>query len=337
MASPPAFMGYVGYVRIESGVTFGIRCDSCDLKLTQTINPEEVVASRFDRTVYRLGPKEVGGSIGFPAVMDPNGGGIGSVDVVPQLWLAAIERDPDGRMLHVLNTIKVKYTSDNATFDFHNCLVDQFKFTVAQSEMVKMNIDIIGKSRECLGTSGGYLTDTELGGERNARALTWNDVYLKITLPGGDSFTGEWVRNFELTLQNNIERFYTLNGCLSPQDIAAKIRAIDGSMTIMGRNPLLGEYAAKLNEGDCYADGSIHCGYFVSKCQANWGINLPGVIYEIEQMSLKNDLMESTVAWHSYPGSPRVVAIAGGGQTVTMETFVEDVPGVVNTTCDTAS
>ena len=276
MASPPAFMGYIGYVKIISGVTYGIRCTSCDLKLTQTIDTEEVVSSRYDRTVYKLGPKEVGGSIEFPAVMDPNSGGVGSVDVVPQLWLSTIQRNELGRMFKELNTVRVKYTSDNATFEFYNCLVDQFKFTVAHREMITINVDIIGKNRKYVGGGGvDILSESELGGERNARALTWNDVYLKITLPGGDSFTGEWVRNFEFTLANNIERYYTLNGCLSPQDIAAKIRNIDGSMTIMGRNPQLGEYADKLNERDCYADGSIHCGYFVSKCQANWGIKLP--------------------------------------------------------------
>ena len=325
MATPPAYMGFIGYVRIESGVTYGIRCTTCDLKLTQAIDKPDVVSSRFDKTVYKLGPKEVGGSIEFPAVMDPSGGGIGSVDVVPQTWLAAITRGADGRMNKVLDHVKVKYTSDNASFIFNYCLVDQFRFTVAQGEMVTIGLDIIGKNREYIGTDPTYLTDTELGGQRNARALTWNDVYIKITLPDGHSFTGEWIRNFEVTVNNNIERFYTLNGCLSPQDIAAKLRDLGGSMTVMGRNPNLGHYADKLNETECYANGSVHFGYYVSKCQANWGVNLPGVIYEIEQMGLKNDLMESTVNWHSLPG--------GGAST--LETFVEEVPGIDKSICDT--
>ena len=322
MAFPPAYMGYIGYVRISGGVTYGIRCTSCDLRLTQAIDKPDVVSSRFDKTVYKLGPKEVGGSIEFPAVMDPSGGGVGSVDVVPQLWLSVIQRNDDGRLQNILEPIKVKYTSDNATFNFHNCRVDQFRFTVAQQEMVTIGVDIIGTSREYLGSGGGYLSDAELGGERNARAITWNDIYLKVGMRGGDFFTGEYVRNFEATVNNNIERFYTLNGCLSPQDVAAKLRDLGGSMTIMGRHALLGA-TAEQNEYQCYDDNEIHFGYFVSKCQANWGVKLPGVVYEIEQMSLKNDLMESTVAWHSLPGG------------TSAETFVEDVPALDSSTCNT--
>jgi len=303
MAIPPAYMGFIGYVRVTSaGSTYGIRCDSCELKLTQTIDKPDVVSSRFDKTVYRLGPKEVGGTISFPAVMDPSGGTSGSVDLIPQLWLSVITRDDDGRIpaAYLLDPVTVKYTSDHATFDFNNCRLNSFKWTVAHSEMIKVELDIMGTSRENLGGGGGYLSDAELGGQRNARALTWNDAFMEIGYDGG-SFTGEYVRSFDITVMNNCERFYTLNGCLSPQDIAAKLRDLTGSLVIMGRHPGLGQ-AAEDNESRCYADGFLHFGYDVSGCAAKWGVKLPGVVYEIETMGLKNDLMESTVNWHALPG-----------------------------------
>lgn len=300
MPIPPAYMGYIGYVRISSGMDYGIRCTSCELKLSQTIEKQDVVSSRFDKTVYRLGPKEIGGTIAFPAVMDPGLGGVGSTDVVARLWLAAIQRNNDGRMVNVLEPVKVKYTSDNATFNFHNCKVNTFKFSVAQSDVINIETEVFGTSREYLGSGGGYLTDAELGGERNARAMTWNDVYLEVVFEGG-SFTGEYVRTFECNINNNLDRFYTLNGCLSPQDIAPKLRDITGSLVVMGRHPGLGQDAED-NQERCFADHTLHFGYYVSGCSAQWGVKLPGVVYEIETMGLKNDLMESTVNWHSLPG-----------------------------------
>ena len=320
MSIPPAYMGYIGYVRITSGTTFGIRCTSCDLALSQAIEKPEVVSSRFDYTVYRLGPKEVGGTIAFPAVMDPSGGGAGSVDVVPVIWLATIQRNNDGRMQNVLTPVKVKYTSDNATFNFHNCKVNSFTFTATHSEMVTIDLDIFGTRREYLGSGGGYLSDAELGGERNARALTWNDVYTKITLDDGSYFTGEYIRSFTFTVNNNLERFYTLNGCLNPQDIAAKLRSMEGTLDIMGRHPELG-YNAEQNEARCYANGSVHFGYYVSTCAANWGALIPGVVYEIETMGLSNDLMQSTVNFHALPGG------------ISTETFVQSVPAIDKSIC----
>jgi len=290
--------------------------------LSQAIEKPEVVSSRFDYTVYRLGPKEVGGTIAFPAVMDPSGGGVGSVDVVPYIWLATIQRNNDGRMTNVLEPIKVKYTSDNATFNFHNCLVNSYTFAVTQGDMVNIDLEVFGTSREYLGSGGGYLSDAELGGQRNARALTWNDVYTKVSMDDGSYFTGEYIRSFSFTVNNNLERFYTLNGCLSPQDIAAKIREITGTMTIMGRHPQLG-FNAEQNETRCFANGAVHFGYYVSTCSANWGVNMPGVVYEIETMSLSNDLMETSVNFHALPGG------------ISTETFVQSVPAIDKSICAT--
>jgi len=289
---PPAYMGYVGYVKIADR---GLRATSCELKLTQAIEKPEVVSSKFDYTVYKLGPKEVGGTIGFPAVLET--GGADSTYLIPYLWRSAVERTTSG-YLKTRFLSQVKYTSDNAGFKFNDCVINTLKFTVAHSDLVSMEIDVVGTNREQFIAQNTFLDFTQ----RNARAITWNDVVLVVQTSAGGSMNGTWIRNFECNVNNNVERFYTLNRKLAPQDIAPKLREITGSLTVMGRNTIVSELALA-NENRCYETSNIIFGYNVfGICNANWGVKLEGCIFEIEQMSLKNDLMESTINWHSLPG-----------------------------------
>ena len=62
---PPAYMGYVGFVNIGGYI---VRATSADISLKQDITKPDVVDGRIDRTVYRLGPQEVGGTVAFPAI-----------------------------------------------------------------------------------------------------------------------------------------------------------------------------------------------------------------------------------------------------------------------------
>ena len=164
--------------------------------------------------------------------------------------------------------------------------------------MINIELDTVGVTREAQSFPNPQFEN------RNARALTWNDARIVIREAGGDIIlTGEWIRSFEATVANNAERYYTMKGSLAPQDVAAKQRDITGSLTIMGRQPDLA-FLALGNEGRCFEDSSLQFGYkVVGPCNSAWGIELPGVVFEIEQMGLKNDLFETTVAWHALPGA----------------------------------
>jgi len=292
MPYPPAYMGYIGFVKIADR---GLRATSCELKLTQAIEKPEVVSSKFDYTVYKLGPKEVGGTIGFPAVLET--GGAASTYLIPFLWGRAITRTQEGYLVPFVS--QVKYTSDNAGFTFNNCVINTLRFTVAHGELVNMEIDVIGTDREqFINSHSTFLTFAQ----RNARAVTWNDVILVVQASVGGSMNGTWIRNFECNVNNNVERFYTMNRKLAPQDIAPKLREITGTMTVMGRNTVVAELALA-NENRCYETSNIVFGYNIfGICNTNWGVRLEGCVFEIEQMSLRNDLMESTINWHCLPG-----------------------------------
>ena len=72
----------------------------------------------------------------------------------------------------------------------------------------------------------------------------------------------------------------------------------------MGRNSNLGELA-RTNESRCTEITQIHFGYNLqsNKCAANWYVILPGVVFEIEELALTNDLFETTMNWHALTGA----------------------------------
>ena len=98
-------------------------------------------------------------------------------------------------------------------------------------------------------------------------------------------------------------RFYTLNGLLTPQDVAPTKRDITGTLEIMGRHPQLGQ-TALTNDQRCHEDNNITFGYTIATevCRADWRIKLPGIVFRIEEMSLTNELFVTTVNWISLPG-----------------------------------
>ena len=309
---PPAYMGFVGFVKFittNPSNVFTVRASSADVKLTQTVDKPDLISGKYDRTVYKLGPKEVGGGVSFPAIMEnATDASSGTTAAVPALWRKAILRIAGGRLDQM--DLAVKYTSDNAFFKFTNCIVNSFEFSVTQGDLVNINLDLMGVQRIALvpiNSIGNGLTEEPRYNTRNARAVTWNDSLIQITNDDGilgtsGSITGEWLRAFTATVNNNAERFYTLNGKLFPQDVQAKQRDISGTMTVMGRNPVLG-LVSETNQDRCNEVSNIKFGYQLTiGCQACFLVELPGCVFQIEEMSLTNDLLESTVNWHSLPG-----------------------------------
>ncbi len=297
MPTPLASLGFVGYIIFENAGTSGgninVRATDCDLKLSQAIEKPNVVDSKFDKTVYQLGPKEVGGSISFPAVHED---GEASVQA---MWRRCIER-PGGR-LKTINVV-VKYADQNALFRYNRCLVDTFEFSVSQGDVVNVSTGIMGLTRE-------VATDRFIQyGFRNSRIVTWNDANIEvgtdISNTGDVLVASSYVRDFTVTVNNNSDRFYTLNGQLTPQDVAATKRDIDGTMTLMGRQHSLGLLALN-NQLRCTETSWLSFGYSLQseQCSTSWFVRLPGIVFEIEDIGLTNDLLETTVNWYALTGA----------------------------------
>lgn len=285
-----ASLGYVGYAKFGL-IPYPVRVTSADLKLTQVVTKPDIIDGKTDKTVYQLGPKEIGGGLSFPAVHEDSSG------VVSTLWNLALQRDADGRLQK--DDVNIRYANGTA-FEYSNCIVNSFECSVTQQDVFNITIDVIGTDRLIGSNSEPSYTF------RNTRVVTWNDIEFYIN---STSFNvvGSETRSFTLTVNNNAERYYTFNGKLVPQDIAPRKRDIDGSIVIMGRNIGLSEWALS-NQNRCHEDSVIHFGYKLSGlsrstgCAGAWILELPGAVFQIEELTLTNDLFETTINYSILPG-----------------------------------
>jgi hypothetical protein len=292
MPVPHATMGFVGYVKyLNAGIngeTLYVRATSASLNAIQNIDAPAVVDSKYDRTVYQIHPLEVGGNIAFPAIHEDGSG------ILAGLWNKTMVRDSSGRVGQF--GVEVKYTDSNATFLYTDCIIDSFELSVQQSETFNVTTNLFGINREPLIYTDPWFV------RRNSRIVTWNDAVLNI---GGSGFSipGSYFRNFTITVANNPVRVYTLNGLLTPQDVVPTKRDITGKLEVMGRHPQLAQQAWS-NYERCTEDSTILFGYTLASalCNADWRVQLPGVVFQIEEMTLTNDLFITNVNWRCLPG-----------------------------------
>jgi hypothetical protein len=332
--APPAYMGFVGFVRLKNtGGVLGnsdgvdsvthpdylIRATTADINLTQEVTKPDVIDSRYDRSVYQLGPKLIDGSVAFPVVYELPPSATDTLFEI--LYRYAVTRQNSGRLSEF--DMEVKYASSNtlphndAEFVYRSCIVNTWQFAVAQSDVVTCTFDIIGVNREPAGVldpparsdslcSGSSTTSSDAIG--TTRIVTWNDSRVELT--GGrlvGDIGGQYIRTFEVNINNDAERFYTLNTKLFAQSIAPRKRDVTGSVVILGRHPDLGSVALT-NEDNCTESGEVKFGYATEAtgegCTASsFGVTLPNCIFEIETMSLSNDIFETTVNFHSLPSA----------------------------------
>lgn len=272
-------MGWVGFLKVRNldvdpTKSFILRLNSCDLKLSQTIETPEVIDGRIGRTVYKLGPKIVEGSLSMPLIADvsdidsytngcvPPSALQGDQSVAGQLlgniWCWATGRGPRGRILKNNVSIDVRY-ANHAAFTFDRALVNSLTMNIEKEQEIKMDMQLWARSRAPSGldevavpaNSGStYQIDDFLS---PARILTWNDATIN-AVTGCDTsalgaaftaiFVSSQVRSFTMDINNNAERIYTLNGTLYPADINVKKREIGGSIALLG----LSEKLRKLSE-----------------------------------------------------------------------------------------
>jgi len=338
---PPAYMGYVGFVKILAGLVNGnsqgvagvshdpylIRATSAEMNLSQEVSKPDVIDSRYDRSVYQLGPKVVDGSLAFPVVYEiPTGQ---TVTLFELLYRYAATRT-DAGLLSDFN-MDVKYAAsatspfNEAEFTYVGCIVNTWQFSVAQSDVVTCSIDVMGVDRipnpglkpptRGINADGAtaICTDNSATSDLTAsqgvtRIVTWNDA--RVQLDGGrlpNTIGGQQVRTFEANINNDAERYYSLNAKLFAQSIAPRKREVSGNVVLIGRNPDLAQLAVT-NQEHCTEYTNVKFGYSTPSTgdgcsESTFNVTLPNCVFEIETMSLTNDIFESTVNWHSLPNA----------------------------------
>lgn len=245
-----------------------IRATNIGLNAKQAITKPPLIDGRFDYTTYQLGPTEVEGDIQFPAIHGAVNGG-SSAGIVGSVWRAAMERNSsNGRLQHSFDS-HVKYVSahaqgygggsDQVAFKYTGCQVNTLELSVSQGETLNVNMGLIGIERQNdVSTTLTYPT-------RNTRIVTWNDVLAGFHIAEPTSgrvglVKGEVLRNFTINVNNGVERFYTLNNKLFPEDITATKREITGSATALGRIFNIAQMA-RTNQDRCAEFSSLIFGF----------------------------------------------------------------------------
>ena len=296
---PPAYMGYVGFVNIGGNI---IRATSANMALSQDITKPDVVDGRIDKTVYQLGPQEVGGSIAFPAIYDNAGG----TTTVADMWQKTCQRSQIGTLPEFDVTIKYAQTGtyNSSSFVYKHCVVNSMQISVTQSDVMNINLDIIGllRSSASLPLPPGSSVHTD-----NSRVVTWADSRINIIAGGrpiglGGTVGGEFIRSYEVNVNNNVNRFYTMNRNLFAQAVAPAKRDVTGNIVFLGRLDGLGELAFT-NDQYAYENTSIDFGFQPSVGSSSFVRRLPNVVFQIEEMAITNDLFETTMQWHSLPAA----------------------------------
>ena len=353
-----ANMGYVGFVQLESALlatklgtdVLGqtLRVTDFGVGLSQDIDKPDVIDGRIDRTVYRLGPKIVEGSMSMPVIVDTfaketcptqasvAGAGEDSAAgrMINLMWCWATSRDPEGRMAYTDVDLNVRY-ANHAAFKYSRCTVNEMTLKASQGDMITLDVSVFGRTRTPLNAEPSVAAQsTGLPGITDflspARVLTWNDISVtgiagcSANNIGSPLFFSNTVRSWELTIANNLDRFYTFNGSLFPTDINAAVRDATGNFELMGLSEELRDHTSgntlttglqshftEKNEirfafyigGETYAGGD-------SFTQRDWisedvapgfpifSRRLRAVIFEIEEMSLTNDLYSTTINYH---------------------------------------
>ncbi len=324
--SEQSSVGFVGYIKDLTSNNRVIRASSCDLKLSQEINkPDNIVTGRYDKILYWPGPRIVEGTVEFPAVnvADFNG-------AVCSYWNKARCR-ASGALTPI--DLGVRYTNGTA-FIYTKCIINEFTFSVTQQDLINIRLGLIGADRtpwDQADVNNGPLSGvpgigTGIGGApiTNERVLTWADFVVSITVAGSVlENTGTHLRSFTSTINNNAERVYVLNSTLSPIFVIPKVRDFTGSFETLGRFDQVSDWAAD-NQTRCSEESIIKygfnpcnnvggnsssssvvipdCGDCGTSATVNgFGATLNGVIFQIEEINLTNDIFVTTVNWHAMP------------------------------------
>lgn len=344
-----ANMGWVGFVVMRSnklGASNILRVNSADINLKQDITLPDVIDGRIDKTIYQMGPKIVEGSLSMPIVADVNdpdlyciGDACGCPTVndltdasgvagglLTNLWCWATARGNHGRLLFDDMQLDVRYANHSA-FTFDSAVVNSLGFTVTQSDAINFDVNVLARSRIRPNNALAEPVITDFLSP--ARVLTWNDFTVNGVRGcyggnGQDLFYSNQVQEFTMEINNNAERYFSLQGSLFPMDINVGKREVTGSLTLMGLSRRLQELA-ETNQNRFTEKNEIRFGFFIGNDTSpttvvpgvrpsfesrdwragisSWpvdpifGRRLTGVVFQIEEMALSNELYTTKVNW----------------------------------------
>ena len=344
-----ASMGYVGFVKLRIpslNANNLLRVNSCTISAKQSLERGSQIDGRIDGTTYSLGPFLVDGDISMPLVADVDPTAIGNGcpttneltvagGILQNIWCWATARGPQGRLIYNDAILDVRYAND-AAFRYDSAIVNTYSISVEQQGIVQANLNIFARARQPAQDIFGSVLNgpTIVDYLSPARILQWSDI--TINGVGGcsnplDLFFSQQVRRFSLEINNNAERYFSLNGSLFPTDLNVKKREITGSLTLMGLNDRM-RLLAQTNLNRFTEKNELRISAFIGSSTFDIGSGsyqsrdwlssttippvgsifakrLVAVVFQIEELAMTTDILESTINYHAF-GSDQFDALA---------------------------
>ena len=203
--------GYMGWANLDGTQ---LRFTDANVAIQQDVNAPDLVMGHWDRNAWVAGPITIGGSMSGP-VTENFADGLGSV------WSKATRREGEcgelARFPMVLNYFCGG--EGNNSRSFPEIMIQSLNISCSAGDVAQFSIEFIGADMPTYGGYGGEFTDEE-------KLLTWDKVGVRNGLDG-------LVSSFDLTIANNIEAVYAINGRgdYYPESLVPGLRHISGSIT----------------------------------------------------------------------------------------------------------
>tara|TARA_Y100000034_G_C6896101_1_gene413157 strand:- start:735 stop:1772 length:1038 start_codon:yes stop_codon:yes gene_type:complete len=300
----PAHAGFSGAVMYSAaGSNYLIRAKDCSVNAKQEINAIDDIDGAIDKTRYTLSPYQIEGSLSFALDQSQTAD---SFAVFEQLFKDAVERDSHGNMLSKSTdrSLHVRYYP-GASYTYLHVLIDQLSLEVSEGSELTASATVKGRGRTDVAQA---VPNLDSGQDlAPVRAIMFNDISVTFspsTISGANtidsSFTSTVVQSFKLDIANNTDFVYTLASSLSPYDIIAKKRDITGSITFLGKNDQLAPFATMHEHSAQSAVDMTFSIKFSADAPPVDLFQLKGVVFQIEEISVSNDLITSTMNYRAY-------------------------------------
>jgi hypothetical protein len=267
---------------------------------------------------------------GCPTVSDLRSSVAGSI--LNNIWCWSVARGNHGRLLVDDVRLDVRY-ANHAAFTFDQAVVNSLSMSVSKGESVNFDINVLGRTRTPYTQPWTQPEIDDFLAP--ARVLTWNDFTVNAVAgcrngvandpgfgSGYDLFYSNQIVDYKLEINNNAQRFYSFNGSLYPIDVNVGKREITGSLQLLGTQKRL-QLLAESNQDRFTEKNEIRLAFFIGEdtlassgtpgspivfssrdwkaSDSTWprtpifGKRLTGVVFMIEELSLSNDVLISTV------------------------------------------
>lgn len=319
MADIKAWPNFAAAIKCQLSGTltnaFKIRATGFNINAKQEITTPELIDGAVDMTGYGLQGIMVDGDVTFPLFHEGSSLGTGGAksscspfthSMAGDFWQIAAERESNGRLKNSA-VFTVAYP-DNSQFAYDSGYLNTLNIKVSKGGFVDCTTNWICREKIDQNNWAGN-PDVATGLDETpaylspSRIISWNDFVITLNSVSGDStarigaaVSGEGMTDFNVTLNNNIDRAFTFNGSLFPQDVFAKKRVIEGSLKLLGRSKYLNKMG--LNNANYYTSfEKLAFGYKLGTSNtAYWATALHGILMKPEEMSLSpNEVFETTL------------------------------------------